>query len=392
MKPGILRQLFISFVGFGLAVAIIFPFYAEFFVKWKPGMYAWFVVGCVVAGVSIGFANYFLVHLVLLSKLKRIAEVAQAIGNKDITHECTLESRDLIGEIIAAFNAMASTLRSVINQIGDNAGQLDTASTSVFEAMQNSSEEVQSQQAQIEHMATAMNQMAVSAQDVARHTAEAATAMNAADEQGDTAKVVIVEAMCAVDELADKVEQASGAIDKLEQDSKHIDSVVEVINGIAEQTNLLALNAAIEAARAGEQGRGFAVVADEVRTLATRTQQSTREISELLDLLLAGSKQASTVMQDGGEQARKGVELTERAVEAMSEVAGAITTIKDMNIQIASAAEEQSVVIKEVNQNIGNINQLSQQSRENLQRVSEASDQVSSKASELNGLVSEFKV
>ncbi len=134
------------------------------------------------------------------------------------------------------------------------------------------------------------------------------------------------------------------------------------------------------------------MVADEVRTLATRTQQSTREISDLLDLLQAGSKQASEVMRDGGEQARKGVELTERAVEAMAQVAGAITTIKDMNIQIASAAEEQSAVIEEVNHNIGNINELSQQSRENLQRVSGASDQVSIKASELNSLVREFKV
>jgi len=391
-KPSILQKLFLSFVGFGLAVAIVFPFYAEFFVDWKPGMYSWFVVGCVVAGVSIGLLNFFLVRVILLNKLKRIAEVAQAISDKDITHECTIESHDVVGEIVTSFNSMATTLRNVIHQINRDADQLDGASSSMLDVMQSTSAEVQTQQAQIEQITTAMREMATTAHNVASHTAEAASAMNEADSQGDTAKVVIVEAMCAVDELAEKVQLANDAITRLEKESEHIGNVVEVINGIAEQTNLLALNAAIEAARAGEQGRGFAVVADEVRTLATRTQQSTREISGIVELVQAGSKEAGEAMKDGGEQALKGVELTEKAVEAMAEIAASITTIKDMNIQIASAAEEQSAVVKEVNQNIVNISQLSEHSSESMSQVSRASDQVSQKAAELNELVGEFKV
>ncbi len=259
-KPSILQKLFLSFVGFGLTVAVIFPFYAEFFVDWEPGMYSLFIVGCVVAGVSIGLPNFFLVRIILLNKLKRIAEVAQAISDKDITHECTIESNDVIGEITTSFNGMASTLRQVIHQINRDAEQLDSASSSVFDVMQNTNEEVQRQQIQIEQMTTAMSEMATTAHDVAKHTAAAADAMNDADAQGDTAKVVIVEAMCAVDELADKVQLSNEAITKLEKESEDIGNVVEVINGIAEQTNLLALNAAIKAARAGEQGRGFAVV------------------------------------------------------------------------------------------------------------------------------------
>ncbi len=392
IKPSILQQLFLSFVGFGLAVAIIFPFYAGFFVDWKPGMFSWFVVGCIVAGVSIGLLNFYLVRLILLKKLRRIAEVAQAIGDKDITHECTIESHDVIGEIVTSFNAMAATLRSVIHQINRDAGELDTASSSMQEVMQSTREEVRDQQAQIEQITTAMNEMASTAQNVASHTAQAASAMNEADSQGDTAKVVIVEAMCAVDELAEKVRLANEAIERLEKESENIGNVVEVINGIAEQTNLLALNAAIEAARAGEQGRGFAVVADEVRTLATRTQQSTREISAIVDLVQAGSREAGAAMKDGGDQARKGVDLTEKAVEAMAEIAASITTIMDMNVQIASATEEQNGVVRDVNQNIVNLNRLSEHNQRSMAQLADASGQVSDKATELNELVSEFRV
>ena len=355
-------------------------------------MFSWFVIGCIVAGVSIGLLNFYLVRLILLNKLRRIAEVAQAISDKDITHECTIESRDVIGEIVASFNAMAATLRSVIQQINRDAGELDTASSSMQEIVHSTREEVSNQQAQIEQITTAVDEMASTAHNVASHTAEAASAMNEADSQGDTAKVVIVEAMCAVDELAVKVQLANEAIARLEKESENIGNVVEVINGIAEQTNLLAPNAAIGAARAGEQGRGFAVVADEVRTLATRTQQSTREISGIVELVQAGSREAGAAMKDGGEQARKGVELTEKAVEAMAEIAASITTVKDMNIQIASATEEQSAVVRDVNQNVVNIDRLSEHNQQSMSQLTDASSRVSQKAAELNDMVGEFRI
>ena len=150
-------------------------------------MFSWFVIACIVAGVSIGLLNFYLVRLILLNKLRRIAEVAQAISDKDITHECTIESRDVIGEIVASFNAMAATLRSVIQQINRDAGELDTASSSMQEIVHSTREEVSNQQAQIEQITTAVDEMASTAHNVASHTAEAASAMNEADSQGDTA-------------------------------------------------------------------------------------------------------------------------------------------------------------------------------------------------------------
>jgi len=201
----------------------------------------------------------------------------------------------------------------------------------------------------------------------------------------------VVEAMGAVDMLADMVRSAAEVIGKLEQESENIGNVLAVINGIAEQTNLLALNAAIEAARAGDQGRGFAVVADEVRTLATRTQQSTEEISGMIERLQSGSREAVGAMEKGQEQALHGVDLTERAAEALAVIAGAITTIKDMSIQIASAAEEQNAVVEEVNRNAVTINDVASEATRNLDDINRSSSEVAQLASELHALIADFK-
>ena len=391
-RPSILRRLSLSFLGFGFAVALVFPFYAKFFVEWKPGMFVWFVAGCVVAGLSIGVANYYLVKIILLNKLRRISEVTKAISQKDLTHACSMESHDMIGDIISSFNHMAETLRNIINEIRRESEELNGASNTMNTVLTNTTTEVQSQQTQVEQVATAMNEMAATAQEVARHAEETADAVREADEQGNTGKIVVVESMGAVDMLADMVSQATSVINNLEKESENIGNVLAVINGIAEQTNLLALNAAIEAARAGEQGRGFAVVADEVRTLATRTQQSTEEISTMIDRLQAGSQQAVASMESGSEQAAKGVDLTEKAAEALAIISGSISTIKDMSFQIASAAKEQSAVIEDVNQNIVRINDVSMQSNESMHQVSSASSEVARMAREMSDLVADFKV
>ena len=391
IKPSILRQLFISFISFGLVVAIIFPFYAEYFVDWKPGMYNWFVAGCVVAGISIGIVNYFLVKLVLLKRMHRMAALIAAISEKDVSQKCGLESNDMLGDISNGMNQMSDNLRNIIKHINSDAEELTEASEQMCSVMGSNSDDIKNQLNQVEQVSTSMNQIEASAMQVASHADESAKATAHADEQGEKIQLAMVNVMCAVDSLSDMIGDASTVINKLESESANIGNLLAVISSIADQTNLLALNAAIEAARAGEHGRGFAVVADEVRKLATSTSQSTEEISAMVNRLQNETHEAVVVMENGRKQATEGVELTETAVELLADIAGSVGTLKQMSEQIANASSEQSNVIKVVNHNMAAINDVSMHANQSMQDVTVTSQAVANRASELRDMVADFK-
>ena len=390
-SPSILRRLFLSFMGFGLAMGIIFPFYAQFFVEWKPGMYLWFSIGCLVAGGSIGLFNYYLTRIVLLSRLRELSRLTASISNKDLTSSCEINSQDLIGEIVTDFNNMVGNLREIVSELDTDAHELNLSFKTLETASQVSNSEVQQQRQQLEQAASAMNQMVASAEEVLKYSNEAQSASEAADEQGSHAKVITVEAMGSVDNLAGQVEQSATIIRELKGETDNIQQMLTVINDIAEQTNLLALNAAIEAARAGEQGRGFAVVADEVRNLATRTQQSTKEVAEIIERLQVGTDRAVDSMEAGHKLAQEGVDYTERTAEALAELSGAMSVIVTMNTQIAGAAREQTRVSESINQNIHTINTSSEKASNSSQEVATTCDQVGSLANHLKEIVGSFK-
>ncbi len=391
MKPSILRNLGIAFIAFGLAMGMIFPVYAQFFVEWKPGMKTWFIIGCLVAGTTIGIVNYILVKYVLLSKLRRIADVANAISAKDLSHSCGLQSDDVIGEIVDSFNNMTGTLRNMVSQVHKATEQLGGAAAQLSQSTEQSTQRVRQQQRETNHMVEAIHEMADSNRAVAESASEAVAAVDEANSNSHSGRRVVNQTIDDINRLASEMDQAAGVLAKLEADSENIGGVLDVIRGIAEQTNLLALNAAIESARAGEAGRGFAVVADEVRNLASRTQQSTQEINQMIERLQEGARQAVSVMQQSREQTHRSMEQAGQAGQALDAIAGAVDNISSMNTRIAAASEQQRASAETIERNVMAISDIAEESVEGAHQVSQASEELNLLAERLRSYVTDFK-
>lgn len=391
-KPSILRKLLVSFVLMGLTSGALFPLVTHGFVDWKPGMQGWFFVVCILMGVTLGILSYWVVNKVLISRLRQISVVADAICNKDLSQSCDLQSDDLIGNMVASVNQMTENLRETIGEISNSTGQLSESSNRMASVSEETELCLQNQQKQTEQVATAMNEMTATVQEVSRNAEQAATAASEADNEAKSGAIIATEAICGMDALGSKVEQVATVLEGLRADSDNIGVVLDVIRGIAEQTNLLALNAAIEAARAGEQGRGFAVVADEVRTLASRTQQSTQEINDMIDALQAKASSAVAVMEEARACAGTGSEQVEKAAESLAGISGAVGIVSTMNSQIASAAEEQRGVSEEINNNIIQISDATEQTAAGAQQTASASEQLTQLSLQLNNILGSFKL
>ncbi len=345
-----------------------------------------FVVGLFTVSVLMNRVVAKPVHDVM----ERIKDIAE--GDGDLTAKLDESSNDELGELAYWFNTFVGKLRTMITDINGYASELTSNAEHMSSVTHRTSNGVKQQQAETDQVATAMNQMSATVQEVARNASSAASAANEADSEAAQGKVVVKETIDAIDTLAAEVEKAGQVIQKLEEDSNGIGVVLDVIKGIAEQTNLLALNAAIEAARAGEQGRGFAVVADEVRTLAQRTQQSTQEIRSIIERLQSGAKDAVEVMVEGKSQASLSVEQAAKAGTSLDTITEVVTTITDMNTQIASAAEEHSSVAEEINRNVVNISEVANHTADDASEVAQSSKQLTKLADDLQSLLSHFKV
>jgi methyl-accepting chemotaxis protein len=350
--------------------------------------------------VSVAMAIGALISLLLayltitdISKgVDRVQKAADGLSAGDLTARVDYQSKDELGHIADAINMIADQFHVAVKEIMDSVSQLAAAAEETSVVTGQTTEGINQQLSETSQVATAINEMSATVQEVARNAVEAASAAQEADNTFLQGKQVIDKVINAIGDLAKEVEKAAGVIQQLEGESKNIGSVLDVIKSIAEQTNLLALNAAIEAARAGEQGRGFAVVADEVRTLAGRTQESTSEIEEMITRLQSGANNAVKVMEEGKEMTQVGVDQAASAGEALQTINEAVTKISDMNTQIASAAEEQSAVTEEINRSIVNINQVAEQSATGAGHVASASDDLARLAEQLKGLVENFKI
>ena len=313
-------------------------------------------------------------------------------GNGDLTRRLSHNSKDEVGAIVEEFNAFVGQLQSIISDVVQSSAQLSKTAEGMLGVVGQAEKGILRQQDETTHVATAMSEMSTTVQEIARNAASAAEAADQADKEASQSKQVVTQTKQSISLLADEVEKATQVIHQLESDSDNIGTILDVIRDIADQTNLLALNAAIEAARAGEQGRGFAVVAAEVRSLASRTQDSTQQIREMIEKLQGGASNAVTVMETGRAQAQRSVQQAMQAEVSLEAITKAVGTINDMNMQIASTAEEQSAVSAEIDRNIHNISQLSEETALGVQKSSELSSAVTEESTQLQGLMKKFRV
>jgi methyl-accepting chemotaxis protein len=339
---------------------------------------------------TLGLAALFTRSLV--APIAKALAVAEQIAANDLSKPIDVEGRDEPGRLLVALSVMQQNLRRTLGELGDSSNQLASTSEEMTAVTEDSLRGVQRQNDEINQAATAINQMSAAVEEVARNAAAASTAARDSSQSAENGRQRVGETVNVINELHAAVGATAVEIDGLAVQVQGISGVLDVIRGIAEQTNLLALNAAIEAARAGEAGRGFAVVADEVRALAHRTQQSTAEIEKMVDSIQGGASKAVTAMGHSSERARASLDVAEAAGRALAEITQAIVQINERNVSIATATEEQAQVAREVDRNLTSIRDLSIQTSAGANQTSAASGELSQLAVALNQVVLRFKV
>lgn len=350
--------------------------------------------GLLIGGVGLTLLISWLVAYSISSKLNSAVSAMQEIaeGDGDLSRELELKGKDEMAALASAFNAFLEKIRNTMTQVAQSVEQVTATSAQVSNVAQQASSGSEHQRSQSIEMASATTQMLASAHEVEEMAQSGAAAAGNAEKAANKGQDVLCSTQNSINRLAEEVETAAGVINELEQNSERIDSILDVIRSIAEQTNLLALNAAIEAARAGEQGRGFAVVADEVRTLASRTQESTEEIQDMIELLQTASRQAASVMENGRSQAHETVKHASEAREALGEIVNEISSINSMTSTMAAAAAQQNNASNEINQNIISVQQVAEESAQGIMELERATTSLKDVAGQLQVTVNSFKM
>ncbi|QJI29293.1 methyl-accepting chemotaxis protein [Pseudomonas sp. ADAK18] len=353
------------------------------------------ISGIIAVAVIAAFMTVLLAWLLtrsIVTPLRKAVEVAETIAGGNLTQVIADEGKDEPARLLGALAAMQANLRQTIQHIAGAATQLASAAEELSAVTEESSRGLQQQNNEIEQAATAVNEMTAAVEEVARNavsTSEASAQSNQAAREG---RDRVVETVDAIQTMTRDVQSTSVLIEGLAAQGRDIGKVLDVIRAIAEQTNLLALNAAIEAARAGEAGRGFAVVADEVRALAHRTQQSTQEIEKMVAGIQNGTGEAVHSMQQSNQRTQSTLEMARAAGVALEQITESISLINERNLVIASASEEQAQVSREVDRNLVNIRDLATQSATGANQTSVASHELSRLAVDLNGMVARFVI
>ncbi|MGR3979506.1 methyl-accepting chemotaxis protein [Pseudoalteromonas sp. 1181_04] len=352
----------------------------------------YFLLSISLLAIVIGIAAAMMLSRIITKPIHEAVAAANQLAKGQLNINIQNTANDETGLLLNAITNTANNLKAMISTITNASKELESASQELAAVTDQTSQGIRNQESETDMVATAMNEMTITVRDVANNAAQAADAANTASNEAVLGYQVVKETISSINKLSSNINDSSSELSGVQQSVESISTILDVIKAIAEQTNLLALNAAIEAARAGEQGRGFAVVADEVRSLASRTQNSTGEIHNIIKQLQTGTNSTVATMGIGKENALVCVTQSEKASAALESITNSISIINDMNIQIASAAEQQSSVAESINQNVVNVKTISQENSVAASQTKSSSEDIARLATQLNQLIVKFTV
>ena len=350
------------------------------------------IIFTLLIGVAVGVGISVIIPRNIISSINALSEFSKRFGQGDLTARTNFIQKDEFGEMAKDFDKAASNLQTIVRQVNDNAIELTGQTSTLTTSVSKNTSSIQTQRQHTEQVAKAINEMVATVEEISKNASQAAGAANDADDQATEGNLVVSQAVTSITSLANEINQATSVINQLESDVGNISSILEVIRSVSEQTNLLALNAAIEAARAGEHGRGFAVVADEVRTLASRTQSSTDEIQAMIEKLQSGAQKAVDAMMASHKMTENSVQQASNSGTALGAITQSVATISDMNSQIAAAVEQQSSVADEINQSVATINSISEEGVQVADETSKASNNLDQLANNLKLSISNLTI
>ena len=392
MKNSILQKLLFAMLAFGISMGAIFPVFAGFFVEWKEGMFGWFVASCLAAGVSLGFISFFLVNTILIKKLEQLSSIMNAIAKGDLTSRCNVQSEDVLGEIIKSVETMADSLRRIIGNIHETTMQATKTTSNLSGICETTSSRFDEQSVQTDRVVRLVESMSDSADAAASHTSEAAQLAQDAQNAAQNGSSVATNAIRAMDTLVSEMDSLGTVVGSLAGYAQNIDAVLSVISGIAQQTNLLALNAAIEAARAGEQGRGFAVVADEVRNLANRSHASTTEIHDIMQHIQQGTDNVVSAVDRAKQSLEDSKQQVSNTHQRLQEINQQVSKILGLNQDIAQTASSQTSNAGEVKRGVHMISQIAVETSHAAGQMNSSFGQLIAIMKQLDGEFSRFKM